>query len=246
MNPGAQVDHMLILEGDQAARKSTTARILGGEWYSGELPSLMDAERAGQAIQGAWIIEAAELDALQGAHAARVKDFLTKTSDRYRAPWTRHHVDRPRQCVFIGTTNEGSYISDPTGARRYWPVRVEECDTVALATDRDQLWAEAVHAWSNGEAWWPEKGHTVERQLRIQQRERQTGDVWEQYIGDYVRGQDTVTTADILTDCLGIDPGKQTRKEYERVNGILRLNGWHAARVTAPDGSRRRGWKRPL
>ena len=245
MDPGCQVDHMLILEGRQAARKSTTARVLGGEWYSGELPTLQDAERAGMAVQGAWIIEAAELDALKGAHSARVKDFLTKTTDRYRAPWTRHHVDRARQCVFIGTTNEGRYVQDPTGARRYWPVHVVNCDVKALAEDRDQLWAEAVAAWGDGEAWWPERDHPVMRELEAAQRERQERDVWEERVLAWASRHTHVTVDQILGEALGIEPGRWTPREQGRISAILTQEGWERKRVMV-DGLRRTCWANPV
>jgi predicted P-loop ATPase len=42
---------------------------------------------------------------------------------------------------------------DATGNRRYWPVQGPKVDLPALRTMRDQLWAEAVHAYRKGERW---------------------------------------------------------------------------------------------
>ena len=55
----------------------------------------------------------------------------------------------------MGTTNEGQYLGDETGNRKYWPV---VCEFTAgaldmLRADRDQLLAEAMVAFRSGEKW---------------------------------------------------------------------------------------------
>jgi hypothetical protein len=42
------------------------------------------------------------------------------------------------------------------GGRRFWPVVTTTIDTIALAQDRDQLFAEAMEAFSKDEQWWPD------------------------------------------------------------------------------------------
>lgn len=218
--PGCQADHMLVLEGAQGVGKSTAIRILGSEFYRGNLPSLRDTDKACHAIQGGWIIEVGELDALRGAEGTRVKNFLTQVSDHYRSPYAREYVNRPRRCVFVGTTNEGSYLQDPTGARRFWPVRVTHLDRHGLERDRDQLFAEAAHRFRDGEPWWPTGG----LDLRHAQEERFAADEWEDRITEFIQTRPEVTNDEIYQH-LKIDPRDQNQVTRSRIAGIMHRAG---------------------
>ena len=123
MRPGCQADHALVLEGLQGAGKSRTARALSvkAEWFADRLPDLHTADAAIQ-LAGVWVVELAELAAVRKAENEAVKAYLTRTHDNYRPPYGRYRVSVPRQCVFIGSTNESAYLTDRTGNRRFWPL----------------------------------------------------------------------------------------------------------------------------
>lgn len=142
--PGVKFDHMVVLEGKQGTGKSSAARILAGEeWYCDTLPDIKDKD-AMLNLQGAWIVEVGELATLKRADAETYKSFITRQTDRVRAPYGRKWAEYPRQCIFIGTTNADDYLRDKTGNRRFWPVLTKQCQFEALARDRDQLLAEAM------------------------------------------------------------------------------------------------------
>jgi len=228
MRPGCQADHILVLEGDQGAGKSTAVRILGGDWYLASLPDL-GSKDASQILQGSWLVEMGELDALRGAAMTRVKDYITRTVDSYRPAYGRSTVRRPRQCVFIGTTNEHTYLQDSSGARRFWPIRVSAIDAAGLRSARDQLWAEAVARYEAGEQWHPSA--TFVPALTEAQDERFAADAWEPRIAAWAAERSEFTLGSVMADALGIEPGRWTRGDQTRVGMVLRRLGYTSRRV---------------
>lgn len=156
-NPGIKFDTMIVLNGDQGIGKSTLIARLGGEWYSDSLNlSDMNDKTAAEKLQGYWIMEIGELAGMKKADLDKVKAFISRQDDKYRASFGRRVTPHPRQCVFFGTTNsQNGYLRDITGNRRYWNVKVPgggkykpwdlDADTVK------QIWAETVVIAKSGE-----------------------------------------------------------------------------------------------
>lgn len=154
MKPGCKRDEMPIFEGEQGTKKSTALNILAGdEYFSDGLPDIHDKD-ALQHLQGMWLIEIGELSALRKSEIEDVKRFVTSRTDKFRPAYGRNVVESPRSSVFAGTTNSETYLKDPTGARRFWPIKCGEIDLDGLHRDRDQLFAEAVVRWTAGERYW--------------------------------------------------------------------------------------------
>ena len=180
MTPGCKMDYMLTLVGPQGIGKSSVFGRLGGEWFSDSLTSVTGKE-AYEQLQGAWIVEMGELSASRKADVEATKHFLTKRVDRFRVAYGRHVTDFPRQCVFIGTTNDVEFLRDQTGNRRFWvmPVGKQEAKRPWHSLTKEeigQIWAEAVQRFEEGELlylpndleeemWEIQKGHSEESTL---------------------------------------------------------------------------------
>lgn len=228
MQPGCQTDHVLILEGGQGKGKSQAVRTLGGEWTLGALPDIRDHVRAAATIGGKWIIEIAELDALKGAGMTRIKDFVSQQVDTYRPAYGHADVDRPRCCVFVGTTNEHTYLNDPTGARRFWPVKVVgKVQRAALGKDRDQLWAECVLAYRAGEQWHPTDEYVDV--IEQEQADRYAEDDWTGLIAGWLNAGETefgFTVEQVLRGPLNMDPRFWDKVTQMRLSAILTKLGY--------------------
>jgi len=155
MQPGCKFDHVLVFQGQQDLGKSSLIRALSPDesWFTDQAKVGADSKETIERTSGAWIVEFPELDGLSKRDANAVKSFITTTSDRARPAYGRYTIDRPRQFVLFGTTNERAFLNDHTGNRRWWIVGVGKCNVKGLEDIRDQLWAEAVLAEPEEKLW---------------------------------------------------------------------------------------------
>jgi len=128
--PGCQFDHMLILEGGQAAYKSSTLRALATfgdagleEEYFTDTFSIKNHKDKDELLKlwGCLIIEIGEMAGFGDSDIEAVKNFITIRSDKVRLPYTKLPKVFRRQFIFAGTRNPtGGLFTDPTGNRRFW------------------------------------------------------------------------------------------------------------------------------
>lgn len=176
--PGCKLDTMPVIKGPQGWGKSMGVQALfGRQWFTdADMGNLKDKDAALK-LRGMWCVEFAEIDSLTKAATGDLKAFISRAIDRQRDPYDRLIADHPRRCVFAGTVNEGGYLKDSTGARRFWPLELlDRVDVARIEADRDQLWAEAATLEAAGESHvLPQKLWSVAAEA---QAEQTTDDPW--------------------------------------------------------------------
>jgi predicted P-loop ATPase len=234
--------------------------LFGADWYSdADLGNLRDKDSA-MKLRGIWVQEFAEMESLTRAETGSLKAFCSRATDRQRDPYGRVPEDSPRRCVFIATVNEGGYLKDSTGARRFWPLAVNAPINVArLKADRDQLWAEAATLEAQGAS------DVLPRKLWAMAGERQaeqtSGDPWSDTLRDFLEARardgdvpdaddvpalppDRVHTSELF-DALKISTADQTKDKAQRLRTTMEASlGWHHRRGVRVLGRASAGYTR--
>ncbi len=190
--PGCKFDTVLILEGEQDIGKSTTARIIAGEeWFSDSDINIGDKD-AVVSMNGNWIIELAELAALSKRDSESLKQFITRQVDKIRPHYGKRLMAYPRQSIFFGSTNNDEYLKDPTGNRRYWPVKVTRVNFKNLRADRNQLIAEAKELYKLGFPTYvdPREEAELSKKIKREQALRMEHDELETQIAEALQSPD--------------------------------------------------------
>jgi len=251
LNPGVKFDLVLTLVGKQGTGKSTIIKILGREWFSDTFMGVSGKEALEQ-IQGAWLIEMAELAGLRKAEVEAVKHFITKQEDTFRPAYARTAETYKRQCVFFGTTNNPAFLRDPSGNRRFMPVDIDQQPRSKsvwddLEANTAQIWAEAVAMYKGGEKLY--LGEAAEAIARTEQLNHSEADdrqgVVENYLErllpknwaklDLYERRDWLASdekgaelrvhtcvAEVWCECLGKEKEDMSRYNTRDINEILR------------------------
>ena len=247
LQPGCKVDHVLVMEGPQGAGKSQTlaALVPVSDWFS-DTPLQIGTKDGMSALEGKWIVEIAELDAILKTKAAPdIKRFITSRIDHYRPPYARKEIDAPRCCVFAATINPGGsgYLKDETGNRRFWPVVTPNCHPEAVAHDRHQLWAEALHLYRQDPTWWPTT-RAQHQALTELQDERQDLHPWHDLIAAWLETPDAkaepLSATRILTRALNKEPQQLRRGDQIEVGKVMTTLGYSARKIRLRSGRRTR------
>jgi putative DNA primase/helicase len=262
--PGCQVDHALVLEGDQGRKKSTAfeALVPCPDWYADSGIDVTNKDSY-EALRGVWLYCIGELASLAKGDVTHWKNFLTSKHDHYRPSYAKRTRDFLRQTVFCADTNKERYLNDATGNRRFWPARVlATIDVDAIRRDRDQLWAEAVATYKANVAWWLDDDG-AEQLAKEQQAGRMTEEPWETIVAawlatptreeteqghayavphDITKG---VLVADVLRHALHLKPEQMRGEPTNRVGAILGRLGWTSRRCEV-DGVRAVRWSAPV
>lgn len=264
--PGIKFDDILCLVGAQGAGKSSFFRILAinDEWFTGDLKDL-ESSKVYEKLQGHWIIEMSEMLATNNAKSIdAIKGFLSRQKETYRTPYERYPKDRPRQCVFGGTTNKLAFLpNDRTGNRRFLPILCRETDAESFILDDEeqsreyirQMWAEVMEIYRSG----PVRlklSPELEAEVRLRQKDFMQEDVNAGIILNYMQDYEgtKVCSKQLFSEALlngGLQPQRwQTNEINDIMNQLIRegsLPGWRyfdKPRRFGPVYGSQKGWER--
>lgn len=253
--PGCKFEDMAVLIGQkQGEGKSTFVRMLAMDDKFFREVNEIDGQRGSEAVEGAWICEVSELLALKRSKEVEAaKSYFSRQVDAYRRPFDRRVTELPRQCIFVGTTNNAQFLTDKTGNRRYYPVicqsdgrelfnRADE-----LKSDIAQCWAEAYALYRRGEM-----PPFLDKSLIDDARWRQEDALEDDYrvgmIAKYLNDKqpgDTVCIIELWIRALGED-FKPTRKDSNEISAILQnMPGWvRCGNVWTQNWGVQKGWRK--
>ena len=254
-NPGCKFDYMLLLVGDQGIGKSYLIKRLGGRWFSDSLTTVIGKE-AYEQLQGTWLVEMGELSVARKADIEALKHFISKQEDIFREAYGRRTVVYPRQCIFMGTSNDRECLRDRTGNRRFWPVNVSRgMKSLWQDLNVDQIWAEAVQAYRTGEELYLKDGLArlaMDVQAEHTEESDRAGMVYEYLetllpenwgsldisgrrmflLGDFNGAKGTVKRSrvcaiEVWCECFGGDPKQLSNIQAREIRSILdNAEGW--------------------
>lgn len=231
LRPGCKVDTVLILQGGQGKRKSTSLKALAGgpAWFTDTTLDIHSKD--GRMVAASkWIIEMQELKSLKGHDNETIKAFFSAAEDFIRPPYGRVLEAFARRCVFVGTTNLDEYLADDTGNRRFWPVRIGQIDVAGIERDRDQIWAEAVARFDAGERWWLD-GAEAEFAEQIAAEHQTTSSrteiIWRWWTNlEPAKRPETLTTQDIAEQALRMPLERITNNARQEIGYAMKDLGF--------------------
>ncbi len=241
--PGSKYDELMIWEGPQGQQKSSALEALSvdRDWFSDSIPLNAKDKEMIEGHAGKWICEIADLQGRSKSEIERVKATLSRGVDRARLAYARLPIEVPRQCIFVGTTNGEKYLTDQTGNRRFWPIRVAHVDIEGLLRDRDQLWAEASDREAAGESirlapeHWPE--------AMAEQGKRLVDNSYLDALAEAIGDRDGVLFVNDAFEFLGISPKQRTQDDRVKLGEAMKSMGFEYCNRRI-GGDQRRAWVR--
>lgn len=268
--PGSKFDNIIVLIGGQGAGKSTLCRWLALDDDFFTTIKTISGQRGSEDIEGKWIIEVEELlaflanDKSGSRMEENVKAYLSRQSERFRKPYERRSTDTPRTCIFLGTTNRDQFLSDPTGNRRWFPVKCNSNGRQLYDNEAEirayirQAWAEMLAAFkSDDELARPTASPELEAAIKAQQATAETEEPWAGLIDEYARSKEglrekpTFPIIELWNEAINYGWAKASAKcdpvTSNKIAGLLRKMGWECVgTVRYGEYGPQQGWKPPF
>ncbi len=155
-----------LLIGRQGCGKSSFCRILLphklADYYNDRI-NFKNESDLNLGLTSFALINLDEFDKITNRQQVVLK-YLVSTSDlKYRPPYGKAYSAHRRYASFIGTTNDTTPLSDPSGSRRFICISIDGDIDFESPIDHDQLYAQLKEEIAKGQRYWPTKDE--ERQL---------------------------------------------------------------------------------
>lgn len=235
LEPGCKADMVPIAVGPQGCRKSSAVAAMSPKVeFFAELDLSLDEADLFRCMKGKLVLELGELAGMRRKEAEHLKRFVAATTNNWVEKWQTTATNYPRRSIFFGTTNEDSFLADPTGSRRWLPFESGACDPDWIAANREQLFAEGAHLFrANGVMF-----ADAERLARDVHADFVNVDVWDELLGHWV-------------DAPGVEFQPPSAGPFRLLDALLNGIGLSreratdkAAQMRAADSLKRLGFKR--
>jgi predicted P-loop ATPase len=238
-DPGCKADMVPIAIGVQGAGKSSAvaAMVPGPEFCVGVNFNEKDDDMA-RKMRGRLIAEFGELHGFHTRAMESIKEFITRQHEKWVPKFKEFATSFPRRLLFFGTTNNGQFLADDTGNRRWLPFYTGIVDVARIRRDHLQLWAEAAMLHRTWGVMWEEAEHLA----RLQHADHEIEDAWDERVAGWLdtpgfgdapkpRELPYLTTSHVLVGALSYDIKNLSRKEEMRMASVLRRLGYSRSRV---------------
>ena len=195
--------------------------------------------------RGHWFIEMAEMLATNSAKSIElIKSFLSRTKETYKIPYETHPEDRPRQCIFLGSSNNVNFLPyDTTGNRRFAPIPIcaEKAERHPLDDEKEcrdyiiHCWAEAMEIYRSGDyclTFPKELDNDVRKMQTDYMPDDSTFGVIQNYL-DTFNGE-YVCAIQIYEEAFKLTYDPQKRSVLQPINNVMNqgMPGWDSKAVT--------------
>lgn len=245
--PGCQLDTVCVLQGLQGVGKSTFWKTLAfaktKKWFNNNLCTDNGDKDDLLKLRKSWIHELAELDGIfKKKEVQKMRNFITTTTDNFRAPYSRAVESFDRMSILVGTVNNKEFLNDPDGNRRIWVIPVNgKIDISLLDKEVNELWSAALYWYKKGYQYY--LSDEQEEQRKLINAEFEEVDAIEDKVIPIARAAMHFTLAKLMCDCNYKD---EDRSLQMRISNILKKHGFSKKRMSDGKGGKATYWQNPI
>ena len=151
--PGCKFDNMIVLQGEQGIGKSSICDLISLNYSNNVSLNEIGNKDLINKLNRTWIAVIDELDSFNKKEMSLIKTFISNTKDTVRLAYGKFAETYSRHCVFIGSTNDSTFLRDNTSMveRRFWVIKCNKKKrdgsifNILTKDYIEQLWSESVY-----------------------------------------------------------------------------------------------------